>query len=178
MIYEKIRQTYNGDLANMLLEVIDTAQDAIITIDENQTIVLFNQTASHIFGFLPEEMLGKNLGELLPEYVRNIHQEYIKKFDEEHPDQNSSSIIHALNRKELHGLRKDGEEFPCEISISKSIFKGNKYFTAIVRDISIRVQQEEKIRLQEDELAKYRIAKKAELIDQLQKVKSKSAEIK
>jgi PAS domain S-box-containing protein len=171
MIYEKIRETYNGDLANMLLEVLNTAQDGIVTIDENNIIVMVNETSAELFGFEPDEMLGKDLSLIFPKYVKKTHHNFVKDFYLNIKDQ--THTLHAKNCKELEGLKKSGEAFPCEVSISKGVYKGNKYFTAIVRDISERVNYEEKIRQQEDELAKYRIAKKAELLNQVQRVKAK-----
>jgi PAS domain S-box-containing protein len=168
MLCEKLRSERNGDMADMLIEIIDTAQDAIITIDEDQEIILYNLAAERCFGYSPEDVLGKSLIILLPESVRPMHHQHVKRFDKEYDGPREC----GNNRKEMHGLRKSGEEFPCEVSISKSLFKGTKYFTAIIRDISLRVESEKKMQEQEDEIARYKLAKRNELLSQIQKVKN------
>jgi len=170
MLCERLRSERNGDMADMLIEIIDTAQDAIITIDEDQDIILYNLAAERCFGYSPEDVLGKNLIVLLPESARSMHHQSVKKFDNEYDGPREC----GKNRKDMHGLRKSGEEFPCEVSISKSLFKGSKYFTAIIRDVSLQVESEKKIQEQKDEIARYKLAKRNELLSQIQEVKNSS----
>lgn len=121
--------------------IVDLAGEAIVSIDENETIVLFNDAAQSIFGFEEDEAIGKPLNMLIPERYRSGHSGHINKF--EHEETTSRAMV---ARGELAGLRKSGEEFPAEASISKLEIDGQKTFTVILRDISERRNAEEKLR--------------------------------
>lgn len=126
--------------------ILDIAEDAIICIDENQKISLFNQGAVKIFGYATHEVLGKSLSLLLPEcwaeidegHTARLTQCYVKSF-------------HKGKLNELIGCRKDGTEFPVEASISQIELGSGKIFTLILRDISERQKAEEELRHQEEE---------------------------
>ncbi len=121
-------------------EVLRMASDAVIALDEKQNVVLFNQQAEAFFGYTRQEVIGKPLLFLIPERFRKNHPNNIKRFEEE-----AISRIYMEQRKELWGLRKNGEEFPIEVTISKLVIDGKKYFIAMVRDITGKKEAEEKI---------------------------------
>ena len=125
--------------------IIKIAAEAIISVDENQRIVLFNQSAENIFGYSQEETLGKNLAMLLPDAVKQEHGEHIKKFGR------SSAVTSRMgDGSALCGRRKNGEEFPTEATISKLTLGDNRtLFTVAMRDITDRLRKD-------DELRKYR----------------------
>ncbi len=110
----------------------ETAQDAIITIDEDSTLLFVSQSTERIFGYAPEELLGKPLTMLMPEYLRHLHQAGIKRYAETGQKHIDWAAI------ELPGLHKDGREIPLEISFSEFISQGKRRFSGIARDTSDR----------------------------------------
>ena len=123
-------------------EILSSASDAILSMDETQRIILFNKQAEAIFGYQPQEVIKKPLNLLLPDRFRESHVEHVKGFTTEDVTRRYMS-----QRPELIGLRKNGEEFPVEITISKSKVDGKMIFTAIVRDITERKQAEDALQL-------------------------------
>ncbi len=116
--------------------IVDTASDAILTIDEESVIVFANPAVEKIFGFAPDEITGKPMTMLMPERLRNSHLTAMKR----HIRTGKRNI--KWEAVELPGLHKAGNELPLEISYGEFI-KGERYFfTGIVRDISDRKQAE------------------------------------
>ncbi|MEJ2033427.1 MAG: PAS domain S-box protein, partial [Deltaproteobacteria bacterium] len=118
----------------------ETAQDAIITIDEESRIVQANPATENIFGYPHGELHGKPLTMLMPEWLRQAHHDGMKRHI-------------ATGRRQLHwgavqipGLHRDGREIPLEISFGRFIKNGKFFFTGIARDISERKKAEEEIR--------------------------------
>ncbi len=129
-----------------LAGILDIAEDAIISVDEEQRIILFNAGAERIFGYTAEEILGKPLDLLLPERFVANHHHHLVDFAR------STDVARRMGeRGEIYGRRKDGSEFPCEASISRLVLGGETILTAMLRDVTARKQVEEKIRwLNED----------------------------
>lgn len=117
--------------------IVEIAKDAIISVDANQRITLFNQGAEAIFGYTSEEILGQPLDLLLPERFVTPHRRYMSGFA--HSDGKARRMG---ERSEIFGLRKDGSEFPAEASISRLNLGNETLFTAILRDISDYKQAE------------------------------------
>ena len=122
-----------------LSELLATAGDAIITIDEEQRICLFNRAAEELFGYSAMEVLDQPLDMLLPESAREGHRKKIKHFSS---GENASRFMGG--RPEICGRRKDGSEFPAEATVAKVSIGERKGYTAIVRDLTAlrRVQRE------------------------------------
>ena len=125
--------------------ILDTATDAILSIDENHRIIIFNNAAQRIFGYSSEEVLGKNLNLLIPPKYGD-HQGHVQKFIE----RRESDIIGKTTS--LTALKKSGEEFPVDLSLSFIEMGGEITFTAIIRDVSGQKQMESKL-LQSERLA-------------------------
>jgi len=121
--------------------IVENANDAIITIDSDQNIVLFNPAAEKAFGYTRSDVLGTPLTTLLPENYRNDHQQHVDEFAQE---QVTSRSMDA--RRSIYGQRKNGEVFPVEAGISKIEIDGKLFFTAFARDITERKQSEKQIR--------------------------------
>jgi PAS domain S-box-containing protein len=114
--------------------ILASSPDAIISMDGDQKIMIFNHAAEKIFGCPAKEALGQPLDRFLPEYVRDKHQVHILTFGESHITNRDM----ATSTLELTCLRVNGEAFPSEISISQIEYNGEKIYTAIVRDITER----------------------------------------
>lgn len=125
--------------------ILDTATNAIINIDEHHRITLFNKEAERVFGYSGKEVLGKDLGILIPARYGD-HNRYVSRFI----DSRRGSILgKTLN---LTALRKDGEEIPVELNLSFLEMGSSVTITAIIRDISDRKRLEKKL-LQSERLA-------------------------
>jgi PAS domain S-box-containing protein len=113
--------------------ILDIANEAIISIDDAQHIILFNKGAARIFGYSSDEVIGKSLDILLPARVTEHHRQMVVEFGH-------SQITARLmgERQEIYGCRKNGEEFPAEASISKLEIDGTHIFTVVLRDITER----------------------------------------
>lgn len=129
--------------------IVDIAADAIVSVDDDQVITLFNQGAERIFGYSASEVIGRSLDLLIPPDVHRVHREHIREF--------STSPVTARRmgeRSEVRGRRKNGEIFSAEASISKLDVGGRRVFTAVMRDITERrAAEEERARLLEAERA-------------------------
>jgi PAS domain S-box-containing protein len=126
-----------------LAGVIDSAMDAIISVNEEHRIVLFNHAAETMFGYAASEMLGQTLTPLLPDRFRASHDEHIRQFGLTGTTTRTMGAMGAIS-----GVRRDGTEFPIEASISQIKTDGAKLFTVILRDITRRKAAEEQIREQ------------------------------
>jgi two-component system, cell cycle sensor histidine kinase and response regulator CckA len=126
-----------------LASVIGSAMDAIITVDEQHNITLFNPAAESMFGCKSEAALGQSLDRFMPKRFRGAHAEHIRKFGETQATRRKMSEMGSI-----YGLRTNGEEFPIEASISQVAVGGQKLFTVILRDITERMKAEEELRQQ------------------------------
>jgi hypothetical protein len=124
-----------------LASLIATAMDGIVSTDEHQTIVLFNQAAEHMFGYKCSEMIGTPIGRLIPEQFRNAHTGHMDAFDH-----SPGGARHMGLRGPISGLRADGTEFPIEASISQTVISGKKLSTVILRDVTERKRTEVALR--------------------------------
>ncbi len=122
-----------------LQAVLDSAPDGIVIVDQNQRIVTFTPGAEQIFGYRADEVIGQPLSVLLPARFTLLHTEDVNHFAQ------SDALSRTMGegqRLEIVGRRKDGSEFPAETSISRFTTDEGTFFTAILRDISARVETE------------------------------------
>ena len=122
--------------------ITKSAQDAIIMLDETGNIVFWNKAAEKMFGYSRKEILGRYLHTILtPLPFREAHLRAFPHFQKTGKGAAVGKIL------ELAGLRKDGSEFPLELSLSAVQVKGTWQSIGIVRDITGRKQAEEKLQL-------------------------------
>ncbi len=128
--------------------IVDSAMDAIITIDEAQRIILFNRAAETMFACRRDAILGQPLERLLPTRFRGGHKGHVDKFG-----RTGESSRRMGEQMTLWAMRPgSGEEFPIEASISQVVESGERYFTVVIRDITRRREYEEAGRRRQEEL--------------------------
>ena len=132
-----------GDLEksqNQLQSIISNVMDGIITINESGGIQGFNPAAEQIFGYTQQDVIGKNLSLLMPQPDRSAHDSYLNKYL-----QTGQAKILGVRGREVIAVRKNGDAFPMEMSVSEMVLGGQRYFIGIVRDITERKQAKQKI---------------------------------
>jgi PAS domain S-box-containing protein len=120
--------------------LLDSAMDAIITIDGDQRITLYNRAAEKIFGWPAEKVLGQPLDQLLPPRYRTRHGEHVRRFGA-----TGVTSRRMGGTTVIHGLRADGQEFPMDASISQLDTPEGKVFTVILRDVTERVRAQREL---------------------------------
>lgn len=119
--------------------VTQSANDAIISADSRGVILSWNKGARAIFGYDEEEVRGQPLTLLMPERYREAHLQGLKRVQ----GTGESRVIGTT--VELHGLRKDGGEFPLELSLATWKTWGQTFYSAVIRDITERKQAEARL---------------------------------
>jgi PAS domain S-box-containing protein len=130
--------TNSDNAAARLASLLDSAMDAIISVDESQNIVLYNQAAERIFGWPVDEVRGKPLTMLLPQRFRASHAGHVRHFGE-----TGVTSRRMGGSAVVYGLRANGEEFPVDASISQVDTPEGKLFTVILRDVTQRLRAEQ-----------------------------------
>jgi PAS domain S-box-containing protein len=135
------------DSEQRLTGLVTTAMDAIVSVDGNHRITLFNQAAEQMFGCPADQAMGQPLDRFIPDRYRQAHQGHVANFGR------TGTTTRRMGRfGTVYGLRATGEEFPLEASISHLDVGGSKVFTVILRDITQRVQSEKALRESEDRM--------------------------
>ncbi len=137
--------------------VVETAIDAIVTVDSNGRIIFWNQKAQSMFGYKAGEVIGRPVTVIIPEQFRKAHQRELNQAASRKKPRITGNI------RELVGLRKDASEFPLELSLANWETKEGIFFTAIIRDISERKQAEKELQAARDKLEKRVDVRTAEL---------------
>jgi PAS domain S-box-containing protein len=120
-----------------MMAIIRSSMEAIITIDEQQRIVLFNPMAEQVFGCTAMEAIGASLERFIPERFRAAHARHVEQFGV-----TGVSDRQMGRQRVLSGLRANGEEFPIEASISQTRDGGARLYTVMLRDVTERVSAE------------------------------------
>ena len=130
-----------------LASIIDSAMDAIITVDDELRIRVFNPAAAHMFGYSENEAVGQPLDRLIPAGFRSQHGSWMHDFAAQ------GGAARAMRRNAVvQALRRNGETFPADISISHEINGGEHLYLAIVRDVTDRLRAEAEIHALNEQL--------------------------
>ena len=137
--------------------LLEAAVDGILSIDERGIIQLINPAAERLFGYLANEVIGKNVKMLMPSPYQEEHDGYIDRYLA-----TGQKKIIGIGR-EVVGLRKDGTTFPMDLSVAEARVGGERIFLGIVRDISERKRSEALLRAELEKLQKLRPAERDKL---------------
>lgn len=129
------------DSQERLFGIISSAMDAIITVDNDQKVIVFNRAAEQIFRCQATEALGQTIDKFIPQRFREAHREHIRTFG-----QTGVSSRSMYSPGTLMGVRANGEEFPVEATISQVKTASERLYTVILRDISVRKRTEDELR--------------------------------
>jgi PAS domain S-box-containing protein len=130
------------DIVESSRVIAETASDAIITIDEESTILFVNRATSNIFGYTAAELVGSELTMLMPECFRHLHRAGLRNYVTDGQKHISWDAV------ELPGLHKSGRQIELEVSFGEFQKDGHRFFTGIARDITRRKQDEKRLNLQ------------------------------
>lgn len=126
--------------------LLATAVDGIMVIDEEERALIYNPACERLFGYAPNEVVGRNISMLMPEPYRSQHRNYVRRYlrtGEKH--------IIGIGR-EVTGRRKDGSTFPMYLSVGEGKLGGKRIFVGIINDISERAHRESHIQELQKEL--------------------------
>jgi PAS domain S-box-containing protein len=121
--------------------------DAIITVDENQHVILFNAAAEAMFGCPRGEAIGAPLASFIPARFREAHGKHVRHFGE-----TGIASRRMGAQRIVTGLRRNGEEFPIDAAISQLAERDSRFYTVILRDITERVRADDALRRSKEEL--------------------------
>src|SRR3954467_13278034 len=121
--------------------ILEAALDCVVTMDEDGCVVEFNPAAERTFGYVREDIIGREMAELIvPPRLREMHREGLRRYLE-------TGEGAVLNRRiEITGMRADGSEFPVELAITRIPVPGRPMFTGYLRDITERKRAEQELR--------------------------------
>jgi len=125
---------------SIFYKLFNSSPDSMIVIDNNESINLINKSTENLFGYTREEILGKSVNIIIPERYRSKFQSYVDSFFN-----NSLSKPIGLEM-DLHGLKKDGSEFPIEVNLGWVDLNGNTVIISTIRDLSDRKRLEKELR--------------------------------
>ena len=132
------------DITAVLKAILDTAVDGIITISQSGIIERINNSAATLFEYDAEELIGKNISNLMPNYHARHHDTYIHNYLK-----TQKPKIIGIGR-EVEGLKKSGIVFPFKLSVSQVILNNRIIFAGIIHDLTdIKQSQEKLIKLNE-----------------------------
>jgi adenylate cyclase len=141
-ITERAAMTHALSLSEQRLEaILQSATDAVVSIDARGKVVLWNQEAAQMFGYKAEEMLGETLNAIIPDQFRDAHAEGLERVG-------AGGERHVIGKTvELSALDHEGREFPIELSLATWEVDGERYYSGIIRDITERKVAEHALHL-------------------------------
>lgn len=146
-VHDLTAERHEREQSEVFAAVINTASDAVISVDVQGCISLFNPAAERIFGRSADSMIGQNLDILLPADDRDHHRGYMHRFAD------SRATTRPMAAGQVRGVHASGELLELEASISQVTVRGRKLLTAILRDVSERVRSEQALAQYRTELS-------------------------
>src|SRR5262249_36343736 len=143
---QKVLVAELGDSEDRMRAIVNTVVDGIITIDEKGIVENLNPAAGRIFGYSPEEVVGRNIKMLMPEPYHREHDGYLINY------LTTGQARMIGTGREVAGQRKDGSIFPMELAVSEMTVTGRRMFTGVVRDVTRRKRADERQKLLVGEL--------------------------
>lgn len=145
-VHRESQATRELVMSNLRLDsILQSAMDAIITVDEQQRILLFNEAAERMFQCPAAEAIGRPLDRFIPGRFRDAHRRHVEAFGQSGVTSRKMGELGTVT-----GLRGNGEEFPLEAAISHITVEGRKFYTVILRDITERKQAARLMRQSEE----------------------------
>ena len=149
LYFQVLRRLLRGDRLlwrseNKFRALLEAAPDAMVIVDSHGHIALVNEQAERLFGYRRKELIGKGVSELIPKQLRARHRHHVKDFGQDAAMRPMGSGL------ELHGLRKDGTEFPVEISLSPIETDEGMMVSSAIRDITTRKRELIELRTAEE----------------------------
>jgi two-component system sensor kinase FixL len=147
MKYLKEHAAFSGaDGERLFQALLGTAVDGIMVIDGQANVLVYNTACERLFGYLPDEVLGRNVNMLMPEPYRGEHDGYIERYIK-------TGVKHIIGiGREVRGRRKDGSTFPMNLSVGEGMLAGQRIFVGLVSDLSERVRREDRVQELQKEL--------------------------
>jgi two-component system, LuxR family, sensor kinase FixL len=136
---QRVQEPMSEDTA-LLAAVLNTAIDAIVTIDEQGVILHANRALQKLFGYIPSDIVGKNVSVLMPEPDRSSHDGYLAKYKK-----TGRAAIIGIGRQVM-GQRRDGSLIPIDLAVSEVWVGSRRLYTGIMRDMTERHQAESELR--------------------------------
>lgn len=131
-----------------MMAIFHSSGEAIISLDEQQRIVMFNPAAERVFRCSAMDVIGAPVDRFIPSRFREVHRKHVERFGETGVTQRKM----GRQQRGLVGLRADGEEFPIEASIAQVNDGRGRLYTVMLRDITERVQAENALKASQQEL--------------------------
>jgi diguanylate cyclase (GGDEF)-like protein/PAS domain S-box-containing protein len=149
LYFQILRRLMRGDRLlwgseNKFRALLEAAPDAMVIVDSHGHITLVNAQAERLFGYRRQELVGQGITELIPQRLRPQHRHHVKRYGQEAIARPMGSDL------ELYGLRKDGSEFPVEISLSPIETDEGTMVSSAIRDISARKRELTELRTAEE----------------------------
>jgi len=127
--------------------ILDSAMDAVITVDDQHKVVLFNAAAEKMFGCPQEQAMGAPLAWFIPDRFRDAHARHVDDFGA-----TGVTSRRMAGARVVMGLRRNGEEFPIDASISQLTYGTSRFYTVVLRDVSERMLTLESLARSKEEL--------------------------
>jgi two-component system sensor kinase FixL len=148
IIGEQLRRNHRAAIARQthLQSILDTVPEAMIVIDEQGAMQSFSAAAVRLFGWAPQEAIGRNVAMLMPAPFNQEHDSYLRRYMT-----TGERRIIGIGRIVV-GQRKDGSTFPMELAVGESRVEGERFFTGFIRDLTERRDQERRLQELQSEL--------------------------
>src|SRR5690606_28729656 len=124
---------------NLLYIISEAISEGVVIVNAQQSIVSVNNSLLSMFGYSEEGLINQNPSVLIPQNIHKQHKEYVEEFTNY---ENKRQMGHG---RDLNGIHKDGSQIPVEVGLNPFIFNNEKYVMAIVVNITLRREQENKI---------------------------------